>query len=442
MTDVLLFARLLRDAGLSVAPSEIAEAIAGLAVLVQAYQRDLHYRVLLATLVKRVEDQAVFDSVYKLYFGELGPLSSPGPKTPPVRSSNQGLKSAGLSTLAMALLNGDFAPCQYALRESVVKLCQRGQGVEESVRRVLVNLDYFGVLNSLRLAKQRGVLEEWEYLAAQENATKLTRQVHEAVLKSLLDQGTEWSEITRNLNWREKSFSLLSSTETVLVKSYLDKIGKKLAVRPGLQPKPAPTGALDLRRTLRNAMSRGGGVWELLYGRKVPTKPDLILMCDVSNSVYRFTGFMLQLVAAFRQRFNRVRAFLFVDTLWEVPDDFFQTDIHQALADIRENNRCSISGLSDFGQVFCKFTAEVLPELNPRSTLLILGDARNNWRPTELSVFKQISSGLRRVYWLNPLPAHEWGQEDCQLRLYSPFCTGVFECGSLVQLEQVAAKIL
>ncbi|HEX3015598.1 MAG TPA: VWA domain-containing protein [Desulfobacteria bacterium] len=438
----MTFARLLREAGLSVASSEIAEAEFSVQSLGLAYPEPAHYDILQATLVKRREDQPPFCSLYKLYFGDanLTARSKSQRKTEP--GGDQGFKSLGLSTLAAAMLNGDFTPCHNSIRDSVIKLVGRELPLEESVRRVLVNLDYFGALNSIRLNKERRKLPEWMYQNAVENAENLYREVQDEVLQRLLTLGADWQKTVRQLNWREKSFSLLTPAEMRLVKTYLDKIGKKLATKPGLKRKPAPGGEFDLGNTLRRAMATGGQIWKLNYAKRIPARPELVLLCDVSNSVYRFTGFMLQLVAAIKERFRSVRSFLFVDILWEVPADIFQADMQTALEDIRENNRCSVSGLSDFGQVFCQFAVGVLPEVSPQASLIILGDARNNWRPNEFDTFKQICQRFKHVYWLNPLSVSEWDEEDGQMHVYAPACSGVFECGNLAQLEQVVAKIL
>ncbi len=438
MQEIIFFARLLRGAGLVIAPSEISEAHQGLALMGNPAAGPAHYDVLRSTLVKRSEDLAVFASLYQLFFGdEVYALAG---QEKAHQAPGQGLKASDLPTLAQALLSGE--PCRSRVRDAVRQLKQRDEVIDEQVRKVLVSLDYFGSLNSIRLAKERGKLTEWEHRTALDNGSALISLVQAEVLKDLLQHGENWTRIARHLNWREKSFNSLSSAEMCLVKACLDKIGKKLATRPSLKGKPAGSGRLDLRVTARQALARGGGIWSLAYNRQVPAKPDLVLLCDVSNSVYRFTGFLLQLVAAFRERFHQIRAFLFVDILWEIPGSLLSGEIGEVLADIRENNRCSLSGLSDFGQVFCQFEAAVLGQLNPKSTLLILADGRNNWRPPETSTFKKIAAGLRRVYWLNPLPREEWGREDCQLHLYSPHCSGVFECGSLQQLQQVAAQIL
>lgn len=443
MSDLLKFARLLREAGLVVAPSEIVDAVRSVHLLNLDNSNPEHFHVLQSCLVKRVEDQPVFYSLYQLFFQKQGgPSKQSADNNTRAQTTAQGMTMMGLSTLAQGMLDGEFAPCMKSLHQSVRQECKSGIPVEEITRRALVSLDYFSAVNSLRLKRQRGELPEWQYQTVLSNAEMFTRQVQTEVLHRLLELGGDWQTVSHQLNWRKKSFNVMNAAELGLVKNYLDKIGRRLAVRYGLKVKESSSGAFDLRFTLRKAMARGGRVWNLTYSRKIPTKPDLILLCDVSNSVYLFTGFMLQLVAAFKERFSRVRAFVFVDTLWEIPQELFQRDIERTLEDVREQNRCSISGLSDFGKVFCQFESKVISEANSATTLLILGDARTNWNPPEVDSFKKICGALRKVYWLNPLPREQWGEEDCQMALYSPYCKGVFECGNLLQLEEIAARIL
>ncbi|MDA8442664.1 MAG: VWA domain-containing protein [Peptococcaceae bacterium] len=442
MNDVLRFARRLRDAGLTVAPSEICDAIGGLTCFPTGTEDFNHYLVLRAALVKRIEDQPVFDTVYQLFFcNQVPTLLTPG--IAEVRSSfGHGFKATGLSTLAAAMLDGEFAPCQASLGDAVQRQCQENVPIEESIRRVLVDLNYFGAVNSLRLSKERGILPEWAYQAAQENANRFVRTVQNSVLLRFSEQGLDWKDIGQYLDWRQKSFNIMTAAEISLVKSYLAKIGHKLAVRLGSKRKQSQTGTIDMPLTLRQAMARGAIVSEIVYSRRIPNKPELVLLCDISNSVYLFTGFMLQLVTVLKQKFERVRVFVFVDTIWEIPPGLFNYDMQTTLENIREHNKCSRSGLSDFGRVFSQFASEVLPQLTPKTTLMVLGDARNNWRPPEVPSFRQICAGVKRTYWLNPLAQAEWGKDDCIIKQYAPYCKGVFACSCLAQLEQVARKIL
>ncbi|HZW83387.1 MAG TPA: VWA domain-containing protein [Candidatus Deferrimicrobium sp.] len=445
MNPLLQFAKLLRDVGFCVSLSEIMDAIRALKLFNNPEPGTLHYRIVQACLVKRIEDHAVFNTLYNIFFDSNLVFADLVDKTEvPVKiSAGGGVQSGGLSTLAKAIVSGDFAPCSIDINSAVAGVCDKPGDIHEQVRQALISLDYFGALNTLRLANLSGLIEECEYQnAVNLNSNELVRFIEQQLIKHRIALDLDWEEATAHLNWRTKNFQLLNQAEMALVKKCVQKIGKRLAVRTGIKQKPSSCGELNFSRTISSAIATGGYCINLRYSRKFPDKPELVLLCDVSNSVYQFTGFMLQLIAAFRQRFEKVQAYVFVDTLWHIPNNLLLQELGQTLVDIRENNRCSVSGLSDFGKVFNEFHKEVLPNLSAKTVLLILGDGKNNWRPLELPVFKEITRKMNKVFWLNPLPQEHWGQEDCQIEKYKPYCTDVFECSNLAQLEKVALSIL
>ncbi len=151
---------------------------------------------------------------------------------------------------------------------------------------------------------------------------------------------------------------------------------------------------------------------------------------------------MLQLVYTIQNRFRNVRSFLFVDTVDEVTQYFWNQDIEEALKNAFVNAHFSISGFSDFGKVFVTFATKFLPGISPQSTLIILGDARNNWRPDEKEFLEKISKHVRGVIWFNPQPRERWDTEDSIMSVYAPYCSQVFECRNLKQLEKVVEAIL
>jgi uncharacterized protein len=445
MNPLLQFAKLLRDVGFCVSLTEIMDAITALKLFNNPEAGTLHYRIVQACLVKRIEDHAVFITLYSIFFDKnLSVEDIVGNKEVPLRiASGVGVQAGGLSTVAKAIVSGDFSPCSIEITTAVAGVCNKVGEMHQQVRQALISLDYFGALNSLRLASLSGQITECEYqYAVNQNANEFIRFIEQELIKHRLASNLYWEEAAAHLNWRTKNFQLLNQAEMSLVKKSVQKIGKRLAVRTGIKVKPSSSGVLNFPKTISRAIATGGYCVNLIYSRKFPDKPELVLLCDVSNSVYQFTGFMLQLIAAFRQRFEKVQAYVFVDTLWHIPNNLLLQELGQTLVDIRENNRCSVTGLSDFGKVFNKFHTEVLPNLSAKTVLLILGDGKNNWRPLELAVFKEITSKMNKVFWLNPLPREQWGQEDCQIDKYKPFCTDVFECGNLAQLEKVALNIL
>lgn len=127
-------------------------------------------------------------------------------------------------------------------------------------------------------------------------------------------------------------------------------------------------------------------------------------MCDVSNSVAQFSFFMLALIYHLARRFSQVRTFVFVDTLVEVTTYLRRHTWEESLRAVQQSSTSSRFGFSDFGRVFTEFACHYLPLIGPRTTIIVLGDARNNWRDPGTIAWAKMTGRAGRTYWLNPYP--------------------------------------
>jgi uncharacterized protein with von Willebrand factor type A (vWA) domain len=249
-------------------------------------------------------------------------------------------------------------------------------------------------------------------------------------------------EIADAANLREKEFYRLENLEIDEIRRRITKLARRLASKYSRRYRRAKRGEIDMRRTARQALLTGGTPVRLRYRKKKISKPELAVLCDVSGSVAVFSEFMLQLVYTIQNRFRWVRSFLFVDVVDEATAYFKNEDIEAALGEAFARTYFSYSGFSDYGRVFTLFTNNYLAGLSPRSTLIILGDARNNYRLAEKDYFQKIAEHVRRIIWFNPQPRDNWDKEDCIMNAYAPYCRQVFECRNLRQLEEVIEAIL
>ena len=189
-------------------------------------------------------------------------------------------------------------------------------------------------------------------------------------------------------------------------------------------------------------MPAGGVPLNLCRRRRIVARPEIVLLCDVSESVSAFSTFMLQLVYTIQNRFNFVRSFLFVDLIDEVTAHFKESDVDQAICNALGRGLYSHGITSDYGRVFDLFVRNYLPTVPPRTTLIVLGDARNNRYPEYGRAFAQIREHVRRIIWINPQPQEEWNTHDSIMSRYEPLCDQVFECRNLRQLEEVMDLIM
>ena len=220
-------------------------------------------------------------------------------------------------------------------------------------------------------------------------------------------------------------------------------LARTLATRLAARRRRSRAGEIDLRKTLRKSMNTGGVPIDVVLRKARPARPELVVLCDVSGSVAGFSHFTLLLVHALRQQFSRVRVFAFIDTTDEVTHMFGpEADLAMAVQRItRESGVYTRDGHSDYGNAFTSFTENYPTVLSPRSSLLVLGDGRNNYRNPEVDVLHRMVTESRHAHWLNPEPRHLWGSGDSAVPRYQDVIT-MHECRNAKQLAEVIDGLL
>ena len=201
-------------------------------------------------------------------------------------------------------------------------------------------------------------------------------------------------------------------------------------------------GRLDVRRTVRRSLSSGGVLLDPAFRRPKVARPDLFLLCDVSGSVAEFASFTLTLLQAMTGEFPRMRSFAFVDGIDEVTDHL--KDVASFLEVRHDIYRAEVvgdDGHSDYGAVFERFLDRHGSAVDSRSTLIVTGDARSNYREPRLEALRTLQARARRVYLLNPEPDTDWDTTDSIVGTYRPALDGVFEVRNLRQLADAIYRI-
>jgi uncharacterized protein with von Willebrand factor type A (vWA) domain len=245
-------------------------------------------------------------------------------------------------------------------------------------------------------------------------------------------------QLAENVEFLRASGDQLRSMRRVV-----QPLARTLATRLAARRRRSRAGAIDLRKTLRKSMSTGGVPIDLVLRKPRPARPELVVLCDVSGSVAGFSHFTLLLVHALRQQFSRVRVFAFIDTSDEVTHMFGpDADLAVAIQRItREAGVYTRDGHSDYGNAFVSFIQEHPNVLSPRSSLLVLGDGRTNYRDPATDVLAHMVTASRHAHWLNPEPKHLWGSGDSAAPRYQEVIT-MHECRSAKQLATVIDQLL
>ncbi|MGB9793225.1 MAG: vWA domain-containing protein [Thermacetogeniaceae bacterium] len=464
---ILEFSRLLRKGGINVSLSQITAAIRAVAEI--GFHQEDFYHALACTMITEKVDKPLFDKLFRLFFyvlpesdvnkrkeesnlseSELDATSQTSILVKSVEGFGQG-RGGGASPAA--LLVKAVREGNYPLLERLAQIAFRSieplrrenlSKLEELIVQAKVSIGWYEAVNRLERIKEKEKINEITYSKWQECLNYLETRIKEYIedffVKTFGEEALE--EIVSINNLKQKEFYQLNNIEVDEIKKRITKLARKLASKYARRYRRAKHGEIDLRRTVKNALKTGGTPIRLGHRKKKLSKPEIVLLCDVSGSVAIFSEFMLQLVYTIQNRFKSVRSFLFVDRIEEVTNYFQGEDIEIALQKAFSNANFSSSGFSDYGKVFTIFATKYLHTISPRSTVIILGDARNNWRADEREYLKLISESVRKVLWFNPQPQIAWDTEDSIMKIYAPYCRQVFECRNLAQLEEVIEAIL
>ena len=202
----------------------------------------------------------------------------------------------------------------------------------------------------------------------------------------------------------------------------------------------AAAGRVDPSRTMRRNMRFDGVPFIAVTSRRAQDRPRLVVLADVSLSVRATSRFTLSLVHGLQDLFTQVRSFAFVAQVAETTELFRDFPPERALGMIFGGDVLDVDANSDYGSVFGEFVAEHSSALSRRTTVLVLGDGRNNANDPNLPAFEEITRRARETIWLTPEPRYSWGLGSCDLPAYAEYCTRVRVVRDLGGLERTATE--
>ena len=217
------------------------------------------------------------------------------------------------------------------------------------------------------------------------------------------------------------------------------KMAKKLIAIHSKRRKTFKRGQLDVRKTLRNNMQYDGALFDIHWKAQKVDRPKVMCICDVSGSVSNYSRFLLMFLYSLTEVLPKVRAFAFSSDLGEVTRLFEQSDLETAIA---KTMRDYGNGSTDYGQMLEDFKSHCMRDVNNKTTIIILGDARNNYGDPKSEILREMYDKSKRVIWLNPEPKMSWTVGDAEMKKYAPACHQVEVCNSLMHLERVVGNLL
>jgi hypothetical protein len=217
------------------------------------------------------------------------------------------------------------------------------------------------------------------------------------------------------------------------------RMARRLVAVYSRRKKVFDRGSLHVPRTLRRNMKYDDAIFDLHWKSVKVDRPKVFAICDVSGSVANYAGFMLMFLYSLDEVLPKVRSFAFSSDLGEVSELFERHPIDDAMALVSKQYG---GGSTDYGQAFADFRRLCLDEIDRRTTVIILGDARNNYGNNGMDALKDIYERSKRVLWLNPESRSIWNTGDSEMRHYAVYCHQVEECGTLTQLERIVGRLI
>ncbi len=267
----------------------------------------------------------------------------------------------------------------------------------------------------------------------------LREQVRDYVEQQFLLHADATGRRLREELLRKVKLSNIEHRNFRLIQEVVFRMAKKLVALHSRRKKVFKRGALNVQRTLRHNMAYDGSIFDLHWKSVKIDRPKVFAICDVSGSVANYARFMLMFLYSLEEVMPKVRSFAFSSDLAEVTELFERNKLEDAIAKVLRDYS---GGSTDYGQAFVDFKKTCLDEVDNRTTIIILGDARNNYGEPRTEILKEMYDRCKRLIWLNPESRSTWNVGDAEMRRYSAYCHQTEECNSLMHLERIVGNLL
>jgi len=463
---IVEFANVLRRNGVRVSLSENMDAFRALG-LVGVRDPHLFRNALRTTLVKRASDVKPFEELFDFFFLGIGEAIdaldrrimeelglTPQQFQHMLEQIQRLLKNmeGDLSELTRALLTGNHSELERLLREAASQ--EAAAGSLDSFRltpytrmagrlqldRVRTEVEGFKAMLQMLAEGGEDLQNVMRYL--DERMRDLNRLLRELIQQEQRKRGVEPSDYSQRSSFADKSFSFYTEDDIRRMNEAVARLAQRLKNRLSVRRKKAARGRFNVKATLRTNMQYGGVPFHIELDRRKKTKPQVMILCDISDSVLNASRFMLQFVYSVQDLYAKVRSFVFVSDIGEVTKLFEEHEIHRAVETALKGEVIDVFSHSNFGRAFELFFKNYFAALTTKTTVLIIGDGRNNYnRPNEW-VLREIQQKAKQLIWLNPESRMTWGVGDSEMPRYVPYCDVAEECRNINQLSKVVDLIV
>lgn len=445
----------LRASGVRVSLAESAEAFSAVD-LIGIQDREQFRLSLRATLIKDVKDIPTFEKLFPLFFGSgKPPMMGGNPSDEMTPEEAQALAEAlrqfteNLRQRMERLMNGE--PLTKSELEALAQLVGLNQADNLNYQNWMAQR----MMRALAFPEVREALQElMEQLAQIGMSRERIEQIREMVqqnMQGMQEQINQFAgeRIAKNLSERprldnvdslmNRPFHALSDADKKLLQHEVKRLAAALRTRIALRQKHAKSGQLDPKATIRANLKYHGVPMEIKHKDRV-RKPKIVVICDISTSMRFCSELMLSFLFAIQGQVRKTHAFAFIDHLESISEDFNGSNADEAIQTVLWRMPSGHYN-TDLGWSLNDFNSEYLDTLNGQTTLLIVGDGRNNYNDPRLDIFSLLSRRATKTIWLNPEPPVMW-HGDSDMPKYAPLCSNVLRVSNLRELAEAVDTLM
>jgi uncharacterized protein with von Willebrand factor type A (vWA) domain len=429
---IVAFCEELRGEGVAVGTAEILDAFAALEAVPWTNPADFR-EALAATIAKSQEDRRVFELLFERFFFRAAEAEALEREIREERRYDGG-EQLDLDQLReairQAIAQGNDGEMRDAARLAIAAFGRRGEGSG------VVGVDVQRIRRTLGLQASGRATEADEPTLEREQIQAFERHLRRELERALIER-TEKMPPSRPLAELDRALPTSPIQDLAAVHRAVAQLKRRLATLGHEQRGRKRAATVDMRRTMRASLETGGVPLRLRYRPRRPRRPEIYVLCDVSTSVTSASVFFLSVLHALHDSFRKLRSFVFIERISEITEVFERERDFRAISEqiSREGGVADVSGYTDYGRVWLEFFDEISEDLDPRSTVIVLGDARTNGREPHAEVFARVAERAGRTFWLNPEPRLYWNYGDSVMAAYERHCTAAFECWTTKHLE-------
>src|SRR4051795_5708157 len=431
-SSLLAFFEELRSEGVAVGTSEILDAFAALDEVSWTDQRDFR-ESLAATIAKSQEDRRVFELLFDRHFFRAAETEALDRGIEDARFEADGGR-IDLDELREAIRQAITEGNDGAMRD-LARLAMTAFG-RQGERSGVIGVDVQRIRRALGLQASGSRNDGAEPALDPADVKQFERYLRRELERATIER-TRKLPPSRPLAELDRTLPTSPAQDLASVHRAVAQLKRRIATL-GHEARGRSRGrTVDVRRTMRASLETGGVPLRLRYRPKRPRRPEIYVLFDVSTSVTSASVFFLSVLHALHDSFRKLRSFVFIERISEVTDVFEHERDFSSISEriSREGGVADVSGYTDYGRVWLEFLEEIVDDLGPRSTVIVLGDARTNGREPHAEVFGQITQRAGRTFWLNPEPKLYWNYGDSVMAAYERYTTAAFECWTTRHLE-------